>query len=371
MSLAFFMQSDLQDLIQRVKRGERLDFEAGVRLLESKDLLALGYMANLVRERKNGNKAYFIVNRHINHTNVCVNLCRFCAYGVPKEDGRAFTLTLAEIEEKAGQAAAENISEIHVVGGLNPELNYDYYLQMLQSIKRVLPHVRLQAFTAVEIDYFTRMTGYPLKRVLTDLRAVGLDSLPGGGAEIFSARVRNIICPQKISGERWLEIHETAHRLGMRTNATILYGHVESAGERIEHLLKLRELQDKTAGFLAFIPLPFSPGNTQMEGSAGAGNTTGLEDLKMLAVSRILLDNFNHIKAFWIMLGPGLAQVSLHFGVDDLDGTVVEERIIHATGVQTGQAMSKKTLVNLIQKAGRVAVERDTLYQVLESYPGA
>ncbi|MDD2234501.1 MAG: aminofutalosine synthase MqnE [Desulfitobacteriaceae bacterium] len=369
--MSFFRQSELQDLIKLVEKGERLDFEAGVRLLESKDLLALGYMANLVRERKNGNKAYFIVNRHINHTNVCVNLCRFCAYGVPGEDSRAFTLTLAEIEEKVRQAAAENISEVHIVGGLNPELNYDYYLQMLQSIKRILPHVCLQAFTAVEIDYFTRMTGYPLKRILTDLRAAGLDSLPGGGAEIFSTRVRNTICPQKISGGRWLEIHETAHGLGMRTNATILYGHVETTGERTAHMLQLRELQDKTRGFLAFIPLPFSPGNTQMEGCNGAGNTTGFEDLKMLAVSRILLDNFEHIKAFWIMLGLGLAQVSLHFGVDDLDGTVIEERIIHATGVRTGQAMPKKTLVNLIQKAGREAVERDTLYRALKSYPGA
>lgn len=369
LSLSLFRQSKLQDLINLVGKGERLDFEAGVRLLESKDLLALGYMANLVRERKNGNKAYFIVNRHINHTNVCVNLCRFCAYGVPQEDGRAFTLTLAEIEEKARQAAVENISEIHIVGGLNPELDYVYYLKMLQSIKRVLPYVCLQAFTAVEIDYFTQITGYPLKRVLTDLREVGLDSLPGGGAEIFSPRVRTIICPQKISCERWLEIHETAHRLGMRTNATILYGHVETAEERIAHLLKLRELQDKTRGFLAFIPLPFSPGNTQMEDSISVG-TTGFEDLKMLAVSRIMLDNFDHIKAFWIMLGPRLAQVSLQFGVDDLDGTVVEEQIIHATGVQTGQVMSKKTLVNLIRKAGREAVERNTLYRVLRSYPG-
>jgi putative menaquinone biosynthesis protein, SCO4494 family len=368
---SFFLESELKDLIKQVENGERLDFEAGVRLLESKDLLALGYMANLVRERKNGNKAYFIVNRHINHTNVCVNLCRFCAYGVTKGDVRAFTLTLAEIEEKARQAAVENISEIHIVGGLNPELPYDYYLQMLQCIKRVLPHVCLQAFTAVEIDYLTQITGYSLKRVLADLRQAGLDSLPGGGAEVFSPRVRAIICPKKVSGERWLEIHETAHILGMGTNATILYGHVETIKERIEHLLKLRELQDKTAGFLAFIPLPFSPGNTKLEDSIGAGNTTGFEDLKMLAVSRILLDNFDHIKAFWIMLGPKLAQVSLQFGVDDLDGTVVEERIIHATGIKTGQVMSKKAMVNLIRKVGQDAFERDTFYRILKSYPRA
>jgi aminodeoxyfutalosine synthase len=366
---SFYLESELKDLIKLVEKGERLDFAAGVRLLESKDLLALGYMANLVRERKNGNKTYFVVNRHINHTNVCVNLCRFCAYGVPQGTARAFTLELAEIEEKAGQAATENISEIHIVGGLNPELPYDYYLKMLQSIKSILPDTCLQAFTAVEIDYFTQITGYSLKRVLTDLRQAGLDSLPGGGAEVFSPRVRAIICPKKVSGERWLEIHETAHKLGMRTNATMLYGHVETVKERIEHLLKLRELQDKTAGFLAFIPLPFYPGNTQLEDGIGTGDTTGFEDLKMLAVSRILLDNFDHIKAFWIMLGPKLAQVSLQFGVDDLDGTVAEERIIHAAGAETGQVISKKALVNLIQKAGRDAIERDTLYRILKLYP--
>jgi aminodeoxyfutalosine synthase len=365
---AFFLESELKDLIKLVEKGERLSSADGVRLWESKDLLALGYMANLVRERKNGNKTYFIVNRHINHTNVCVNLCRFCAYGVPKEDGRAFTLTLAEIEEKAGLAASENISEIHLVGGLNPELPYDYYLKMLQSIRRILPQACLQAFTAVEIDYFTQITGYSLEQVLTDLKQAGLDSLPGGGAEVFAPRVRALICPDKLTGERWLEIHETAHSLGIRTNATMLYGHLETGPERIGHLLKLRELQDKTAGFLAFILLPFSPGNTQLEDRIAPGGTTGCEDLKMLAVSRIMLDNFDHIKAFWMMLGPKLAQVSLHFGVDDLDGTVAEERIIHATGIKTRQAMRKEDLVNLIRQAGRDAFERDTFYRILKVY---
>ncbi len=358
----FFSASELQDLIYQVERRERLDLEAGIRLMQSNDLLALGYMANLVRERKNGNKTYFIVNRHINLTNICENLCHFCAYGVKKEDVRAFTLSLEEIEKAVSEAALENISEIHIVGGLNPELPYEYYLEMLKRVKKILPQVCLQAFTAVEIDYFTRITGYSLTQVLTDLRQAGLDSLPGGGAEIFSPRVRTKICEKKVSGERWLEIQEAAHRLGMRTNATMLYGHIETVEKRIDHLINLRKLQDRTAGFLTFMPLPFYPKNTEMEGYLGVGDTTGFEDLKMLAVSRILLDNIDHIETSWRMLGYKLAQVSLAFGVDDLDGTVVEE---HAAGSETGQAMSKKAIVELIQKAGRDPLERDTLYQCI------
>lgn len=363
-----FSKSELKDLIGKVENGERLDFEDGVRLLTSKDLLAIGYMANIVRERKNANNTYFIVNRHINHTNVCVNLCHFCAYGVPKDDPQAFTLNLEQIEAAARQAGKDKISEIHIVGGLNSELPFSYYLEMLRRVKGVLPHVCIQAFTAVEIDYFSQITGLSVTAVLKELMAAGLDSLPGGGAEVFSPRVRAKICEKKISGNRWLGIQATAHSLGMRTNATMLYGHIETAEERIDHLLQLRNLQDKTGGFLTFIPLPFYPKNTKLEGNMGVGNTTGFDDLKMLAVSRILLDNFDHMKSFWIMLGPKLAQVSLAFGVDDLDGTVVEERIIHAAGAETEQAMSKKALITLIQKAGRVAVERDTLYRVLAKY---
>jgi len=366
--LSLFADSELRDLLEKVTAGERLDFAEGVRLMQSRDILAIGYMANLVRERKNGNTTYFIVNRHINHTNVCVNLCNFCAYGVRKEDPRAFTLSLDQIEETARQVAAENISEVHIVGGLNADLPFAYYLDMLKRVKRVLPHVLIQAFTAVEIDYFAQITGLSVSDVLRELRRAGLDSLPGGGAEVFSPRVRTKICEKKISGQRWLEIHEAAHRLGMRTNATMLYGHIETVEERVDHLLQLRELQDRTGGFLAFVPFPFYPKNTKLEGSMGVGNTTGFEDLKMLATARILLDNFDHVKAFWIMLGPKLAQVSLAFGVDDLDGTVVEEKIIHAAGAETEQAMSKRGLINMIEKAGRTAVERDTLYRVLKEY---
>ncbi|MHB1652306.1 MAG: aminofutalosine synthase MqnE [Desulfitobacteriaceae bacterium] len=365
---SLFANSELSDLIEKVENKERLDFDAGVRILRSQDILAIGYMANLIRERKNGDNTYFIVNRHINHTNVCVNLCKFCAYGVKKEDPQAFTLTLPEIEAAVRGAVGEAVSEVHIVGGLNPDLPFSYYREMLQRVKDILPDICLQAFTAVEIDYFSQITGLTIREVLEELREAGLDSLPGGGAEVFSPRVREKICEKKISGERWLEIQETAHNLGMRTNATMLYGHIETIEERVDHLLQLRALQERTGGFLTFIPLPFYPKNTQLEGNMGVTHTTGFEDLKMLAVSRILLDNFDHIKAFWIMLGPKLAQVSLNFGVDDLDGTVVEERIIHAAGAETGQGMTKKALIHMIRKAGRTAVERDTLYHVRQLF---
>ncbi|GAB6174244.1 aminofutalosine synthase MqnE [Paradesulfitobacterium aromaticivorans] len=364
--LPIFSESELADIILKVEKGERLDFEAGIRLMTSNDILALGYMANIVRERKNGDKTYFIVNRHINHTNVCVNLCKFCAYGVKNEDPRAFTLSLQEVEEAAREVAGERISEIHIVGGLNSELPFEYYLEMLQRVKQILPEARIQAFTAVEIDYFTRITGLSTTQVLQELMQAGLDSLPGGGAEVFSSRVRAKICENKISGERWLEIHEAAHSLGMKTNGTILYAHIETPEERVDHLLRLRALQDKTGGFLAFVPFPFYPKNTKLEGSMGVESTTGFEDLRMLAVARILLDNFDHIKSFWMMLGPKLAQVSLAFGVDDLDGTVVEEKIIHAAGAETEQVMTKDALIKMIRKAGREPVERDTLYRVMQ-----
>lgn len=359
---SLFADSELKDIIERVEYGDRLDFADGVRLFRSKDLLAIGYMANLVRERKNGNKTYFIVNRHINHTNICVNLCHFCAYGVPAGDSRAFSLNLDQIEQAARAVADQSVAEVHIVGGLNPDLPLDYYVEMLTRVKAILPGIKIQAFTAVEIDHLARATGKQVAEILRELMRAGLDSLPGGGAEVFASRVRSKICPQKISGERWLAIHETAHQLGMPTNASILYGHIETIEERVDHLLHLRVQQDRSGGFLAFVPFPFHPKHTKLEGEMGETHTTGFEDLKMLAVARILLDNFAHIKSFWMMLGPKLAQVSLSFGVDDLDGTVVEEKIVHAAGAETAQAMTKQALVSMITKAGRVAVERDTLY---------
>ncbi len=317
--LSLFAQSELSDLVEKVEKGERLDFEAGVRMMDSRDILALGYMANLVRERKNGNQTYFIVNRHLNHAN----------------DLQAFTLLLEEIATTARNDRQETISEIHIDGGLNPELPFSYYLEILQRVKRIFPQVCIQAFTAVDVEYFTQNAGLAVTEVLQSLIEAGLDSLSGGGTEVFFSR--------------WLEIQEVAHRLGMRTNATMLYGHRESSKEKIDQLIQLRALQDRTGGFQTFSPLPFYDKDTKLEGTMGVENTTGFEDLKMLAISRILLDNFDHIKTFWIMLGPKLAQVSLAFGVDDLE---------------TSQAMSKRALTHMINKAGRDAVERDTLYRV-------
>ncbi len=363
---AVFRNSDIADIGDKVLRGERLSREDGIRLFKTGDLLALGYLADVVRRRKNGDRAYFIVNRHINHTNVCENLCRFCAFGRKEEENGAFTLTPEEIEAKALATSEERITEIHIVGGLNPALKLDYYVEILQRVRRVLPGVYIQSFTAVEIDYLARMHNLSLEEVITTLREAGLDSLPGGGAEIFSPRVRRIVCPNKISGERWLEVHRTAHKLGMRTNATMLYGHVETVEERVDHLLALRELQDETGGFLTFVPLSFHPQNTALCQMGVSAGPTGIDDLKVLAVARLLLDNFDHIKAFWIMIGPKLAQVSLAFGVDDLDGTVVEEKIAHDAGAATGQYISRQEIIGLIKAAGRVPVERDTLYNVIK-----
>lgn len=360
----FFEHSELRDIADRVVQGERLSFDDGVRLFESNDLLAVGRMADLVRRRKNGERVYFIVNRHINHTNICVNRCKFCAFGRDATDPGAYAMTLDEIEEKALACRGRGITEIHVVGGLNEDLQLDYYLEMLRRVRRALPEAVIQSFTAVEVDYLASTNGMTVSEVLSLMKGAGLDSLPGGGAEVFSPRVRELICPKKISGQRWLEVHEAAHSLGMRTNATILYGHVESFEERVDHLLKLRELQDRTGGFLTFIPLAFHPRNTLLE-QPGQNGTTGFDDLKMLAAARLMLDNFDHIKAFWIMIGPKQAQVSLSFGVDDLDGTVEEEKIAHDAGAETEQRLDRSAIVRMIKAAGRVPVERDTLYNVI------
>ncbi len=356
--------SELSGIAERVDKGERLSFEDGVRLFETRNLLALGRIADQIRRRKNGDRVYYIVNRHINHTNICVNRCKLCAFGRDAGDPGAYTMTLDEIEAKALDCRGRGISEIHVVGGLNENLQLDYYLEMIRRLHRALPEAVIQSLTAVEIDFLTRTNNMTLRDVLATLKDAGLDSLPGGGAEVFAPRVRELICPKKISGERWLEVHAAAHSLGMRTNATMLYGHVETIEERVDHFVRLRELQDRTGGFLTFIPLAFHPRNTMLE-QPGKSGTTGFDDLKMLAVARLMLDNFDHIKAFWIMIGPKLAQVSLSFGVDDLDGTVEEEKIAHDAGAETGQRLARSEMIRMIKVAGRVPVERDTLYNVI------
>jgi aminodeoxyfutalosine synthase len=349
----------LNSIAPKVLAGERLSAEDGVALFESHDLLALGWLANHVREKRHGNICYFNVNRHINPTNVCVAHCKLCAFGRSPNSPGAYTFALEEIYQRAAQGVAEGATEFHIVGGLHPDLPFEYYLELIRGLKQRFPHVHLKAFTAVEVHYYSRLAKITLREVLVKMKEAGVDSLPGGGAEIFHPRVRRIICDHKVSGQMWLQIARTAHELGMRSNATMLYGHVETHEERVDHLLRLRDTQDKTRGFQTFIPLAFHPANTPLDHLPGP---TGMDDLKTIAVSRLLLDNFDHIKAYWIMLTPRIAQVALRFGADDLDGTVVEEKIYHDAGANTPEFMSRGDLERLIRAAGRVPVERDTLY---------
>jgi len=348
-----------------VEAGRRLSEEDALELYRSRDLLTVGEMADFANRRRNGDRVYFIVNRHINPTNICVNRCRFCAFSKTKGEPLAYTMTLDDILRRAEEAAEQKATELHIVGGLHPDLPFDFYLAMLRTLRERFPSMHIQAFTAVEIDYFSKISGLPLDEVIRRLKEAGLGSLPGGGAEIFAPEVRNRICPEKIPGGRWLEVMEAVHAAGLRSNATMLYGHEESLESRVDHMRRLRDLQDRTGGFQSFIPLAFHPKNTQI----AKGYTTGVADLLALAVGRLYLDNFAHVKSFWIMVGPKLAQVSLHFGVNDIDGTVVEEKITHAAGAQAGQEMTVSELVTMIRQAGRVPVERDTLYNVVREWP--
>lgn len=356
-----FTDTFLKNIEEKVIANQRLSFEDGITLFRSNDLLSIGHLANIVRERKNGDKAYFINNRHINHTNICVNRCRFCAFSKDKDEDGAYAMSVENVLSAAREHEGK-VSEFHIVGGLHPDLPFQYYIDIMSAIHKEYPKVHIQGLTAVEIEYLSRIAGLSIKDTLIKLRDAGLGSLPGGGAEVFAEKVRQKICPTKISGEDWLNIHRTAHNIGMRSNATMLYGHIETVEERVEHLLKLRELQDETGGFMAFIPLAFHPKNTELD---SVSRTTGSMDLKILAISRLMLDNFPHIKAFWIMVGPKLAQISLSFGVDDIDGTVVEERITHSAGAETDRSLTKDELRGMIREAGRVPVERDTLYNAL------
>jgi len=358
------MGPSLKTIRDKVTAGVRLSEEDALALFRSRDIHAVGEMADFANRRRNGDRVYFIVNRHINPTNICVNRCRFCAFSKGKGEPSAYTMTMEEILVRAEEARSQNATELHIVGGLHPDLPFDFYLQMLATLRERFPELHIQAFTAVEIDHFARITGLPLGEVVRQLSEAGLGSLPGGGAEIFDPEIRNRICSEKISGDRWLEIMEEVHAAGLRSNATMLYGHVETLESRVDHMRRLRELQDRTGGFQSFIPLAFHPRNTEI----AKGYTTGLTDLLCLAVGRVFLDNFRHVKSFWIMVGPKVAQVSLHFGVNDIDGTVVEEKITHAAGARSGQEMTVPELVTMIRQAGRIPVERDTLYNVVREW---
>jgi aminodeoxyfutalosine synthase len=353
----------LRPILDKVRAAERLTYEDGVALYRTPDILALGYMANLVRERMHGDVTYFNVNRHINPTDVCVASCRLCAFGKKARDPKAYTMSLEEVWHRAGEGWTEAVTEFHIVGGLHPELSIDWYCEMLRGLKQRFPQVHLKAFTMVEIGYFARRHKLTNREVLEKLRDAGMDSLPGGGAEIFCDRVRRIICDHKITGEEWIDTARTAHQLGLRSNCTMLYGHIENEEDRADHLVKLRELQDETGGFVTYIPLAFHPDNTPLQ---HIPRTTGFLDIKNIAVARLMLDNIAHIKAYWIMLTPRIAQIALRFGADDIDGTVVEEKIYHDAGATTSQSLRRGELLALIRKAGRQPVERDTLYRPVE-----
>jgi aminodeoxyfutalosine synthase len=355
--------ASLLPIAEKVLAGGRISFAEGLTLYNSPDLLALGYLAHHVRVKLHGTRTYFNVNRHINPTNVCVASCRLCAFGRKPDAPGAYTMALEEAYRIAGENWSEAVTEFHIVGGLHRDLSFEYYLDLLRGLKQRFPHVHLKGFTAVEIGYFSHLTRLSIREILQRMKGAGLDSLPGGGAEIFAPAVRRVICDHKIGAYTWLKVHRLAHELGMHSNATMLYGHIESAEDRVDHLLQLRKLQDETRGFQTFIPLAFHPANTELGKLVAHTETSGFMDLKNVAVSRLLLDNFPHIKAYWIMMTPRVAQVALRFGADDLDGTVVEEKIYHDAGAKTPQALTRAQLVRLIREAGCEPCERDTLYR--------
>jgi aminodeoxyfutalosine synthase len=356
----FSEDARLNRIHEKVMVRERLDESDALVLYQTHDMLALGWLANFMRERMHGNLAYFNVNRHINYTNVCVAACRLCAFGRKKGTDGSYTMELEEVFQSAASGYTEAVTEFHIVGGLHPDLPLKYFTDMLSGLKQRFPQVHLKGFTMVEIAFFAKLNKMTTVEVLKRLKDAGLNSMPGGGAEIFSERVRAIICDHKIDGTEWLDVAREAHQLGIKSNATMLYGHIEDDEDRVDHLLKLRALQDETKGFQTFIGLSFHPDHTVLQHLPW---TTGMLDLKQIAVARLVLDNFPHIKAYWQMLTPKIAQIALRFGADDIDGTVVEEKIYHDAGATTPQGLTRQDLIRLIEAAGRVPVERDTLYR--------
>ncbi|WP_457600218.1 aminofutalosine synthase MqnE [Hydrogenivirga sp.] len=355
---------EIARIAEKVLAGERINEEDALYLFRSNELATIGHLAEFVNRKKNGMNAYFIVNRQINPTNVCVYQCDFCAFGVKKSDPRAYELSPDEILSKVEETYNAGGREVHMVGGIPSHWGYERYVELVKEIKKRFPDMVVKAWTAIEVHHMSRISKKSYEEVLTELKEAGLEALPGGGAEIFSERARKIIAPNKANAEEYLEVHRTAHRLGIPTNATMLYGHVETYEERVEHLSKLREIQDETGGFQVFIPLAYWPEGTRL----GGRRTSSVDDLKTIAVSRIFLDNFPHIKAYWVTLGEKVAQIALNFGADDLDGTIEEEKIVHSAGTRSAYGHSVDRLVKLIKKAGKVPVERDTFYRVVKVY---
>jgi aminodeoxyfutalosine synthase len=362
-------RSGLAAVWAKVEANERLDLDDGLTLMESDDLLQLGELADAARRIRGGtDDVYFVQNLYLNQTNVCRVKCKFCAFAVTQKQEAAYTITPDELVEDAlRQRDLTGFTEIHMVNGENPHVGFDFYVDTIRSLHEAMPEIHLKCYTASEIHHMTKLSGLTHEQVLVELKAAGLGSLPGGGAEVFADRVRRLIAPGKEHPDFWFHTHRTAHGLGIPTHCTMLYGHVETYEERVDHLLRLRDLQDETGGFLAFIPLAFHPENTVFE-RRGWTHTAGSDDLKMIAVSRLLLDNVANVKAYWIMMGMPLAAVALHFGANDVQGTVVREEIFHAAGARTETEQKIEELVRFVQEAGRIPVQRDTLYNELRRW---
>jgi len=359
----------LSQIFEKVKNNERITETEGIKLFESRDLIGLGQIADYCNNKKNGNKVYFNINRHINPSNLCINKCQFCAYyrNSLEEEG-AYELSIENILKQLKEDVNNGCTEVHIVGGLHPNWIFEDYLNIIKSINTAFPKVHIKAFTCVEYQHFAKISGKPIEEVIDLMKKAGVNSIPGGGAEIFAKRVRKKLCVNKISGEKWLEIAEIIHKQGLKSNATMLYGHIETIEERIDHLSKLRKLQDKINGFQAFIPLSYHSENTELETKLKITGANGLDDLKTIAVSRIFLDNFQHIKAYWVMLGKKLAQTALSFGANDFDGTVVNETITFMAGNKTDRFATIDEIINLIKVAGKQPVERDTMYNIVKEY---
>ena len=367
-----FRDQQLIPIWDKVRRGERLSLEDGLALYATPDLISLGKMAHFIQQQKSGDAVYFVLNQKIEHTNICILSCKFCDFAVKKGDPDAYEMTTEEILS----TLTPDIREVHITGGMPADWPWERYVEIVSSIHKKFPDADVKAYTAVEIDFFHKKFRLSIEEVLRQLKAAGLRTMPGGGAEVFSERVRKLLFNQKIGAKTWFEVHKTAHKLGIPTNSTMLYGHVETIEERLIHMIKLREAQDETGGFLTFIPLAFQPGETGIavgNGSTPGGKphsrfTSAIDDLKTIAVSRLMLDNFPHIKAYWVMLTEEVASVALNFGADDIDGTVGHERIAHDAGAVSPMKLAKDQIIKIITDAGKIPVERDVYYDALNIY---
>jgi aminodeoxyfutalosine synthase len=354
-----FVDKRLEPVYSKVLNKTRLSKKDGISLFETFDLTGVGMIANVVRQEKNSNKAYYIYNQHLNYTNICKNRCLFCAYAKDKEDDGAYSFSMTDVEKNLMDRIDEPVNELHIVGGLNVALGFNYYIELLKTVKRIRPKAHIKAFTCVEIDYLSKLENLSIAEIINKLKQAGLDMMPGGGAEVLSSRVHKKLFNKKIDRDRWLEIVEKVHNAGIKTNATMLYGHIETIEERVAHLIALRDVQDRTAGFSAFIPLAFHSENTRLSGLPA---TTAIDDLKNIAVARLMLDNFDHIKAYWVMIGEKLAQVALSYGADDLDGTIIEEKITHTAGAKSAKGLTKDQMETMIKEAGFLPIQRDSFY---------